>query len=116
MNLIKNSSNRKNPLVENSNPNKTTLKLLQILNQSDIKNTEKSQNFLILKLINTLSFKKILTSKSTNRLVQQYITNFIIKEKKNLDKRTNLNPGIHDENYCNTLFLNSIYELINSKE
>lgn len=115
MTLIKNTSNSKNPLIENSDPNKTPIKRLQVLNQFNIKNTEESQNLLILKLINTLSFKKILTSKSTNRLVPQYIANFIIKEKKNLDKRTNLNPGIHDENYFNTLVLNSLYELSNSK-
>lgn len=116
MNIKNHSWNSEELGNERIKENKTKLQLFNKINELNLGNQHQDSTFLLLKIINVLFLKKILTSKVTNRLTQQYFKNFTIGSKKNLEKKQFSNPGFFDTTYRNTLFLNSIYELITSAE
>jgi hypothetical protein len=91
---------------------KTKLKL-RLFNTLKKIGLTQSQNILILKLLNTIFLKTTLTSKSTNRIVEQSFKKLSTEYKNESDQKNDVNPATLDETYHKTLFLNSLYQLLN---
>ena len=109
---IKNEQNFKNSMPEKIKEKKIQLQLINKINQSNFIDQHQNPNSLFLKIINFLFLKKVLSSKITNRLTQKNFKFFTIRSETNSQKKSVLNPALCDKNYHNTLFLNSIHELL----
>jgi hypothetical protein len=107
MTINKRNFNYKNLIIESLEQNKIKLKLFNKLKQTNITNKNELTKLLILKIIHVLFLKNVLASKAMNRATKEYFKTFTIQSKKNL------NSELCDNNYCNTLFINSVHELLN---
>jgi hypothetical protein len=110
MTINKRNFNYKNLIIESLEQNKTKLKLFNTLKQTNITNKNELTKLLILKIIHVLFLKNVLTSKAMNRVTKQCFKTFTIESKKNV------NPELCDNTYCNTLFINSVYELLKTSQ
>lgn len=100
---------------QNTETTKLKLQILNTLKKMAPLNSNKIQiqNLLLLKLLHTVFLKKTLTSKSTNRLIDQSFKKFSLYSKNELSEPNYVNPATLDEIYYRTFFLNSVYELLN---
>ena len=70
---------------------------------------------LFLKILYSLSLKKVLSSKITNRIVFKYFKKFIFATSFNSTYGLRYNKTTLDTCYLNTVAINSLYEFYNKK-
>ena len=70
---------------------------------------------LVLKVLNSISLKKVLSSKITNRIVLKYFKNFISASSYQNPYDLRCNKITLDKCYLNTVAINSLYEFYNKE-
>lgn len=104
--MIMYSTNRITPfLIEPS----VNLKILNALLTKQPEFDLLLMRVVILKMLSTLFLKKILTAKSTSRIIPQYSKKLLTSI-----QITPSNPAIWDAGYKYSVLLNTFYELLNS--